>query len=216
MGKCILIGAGGSSSSNIDASKITSGILDAARIPNLSANKITSDTLNADRIPNLNTSKITAGTLGVARGGTGVSTTTEANKVFAYPSAAPSSATAPSFRALVAADIPNLNISKLTAGTLGIARGGTGATTFTANAVLTGNTTSALKTVATASGAFYATAANGAAKFGTLPVAQGGTGSTASPTKGGIIYASSTTAYASTAAGTAGQLLVSNGANAPT
>lgn len=66
----------------------------------------------------------------------------------------------------------------ITSGTLGVARGGTGKATHTSNAVLTGNGTSAVKNVATASGAFYATSANGAAKFGTLPVAQGGTGAT--------------------------------------
>lgn len=36
----------------------------------------------------------------------------------------------------------------------------------------------ALLSTPTANGAFYATAANGAAKFGTLPIAQGGTGAT--------------------------------------
>lgn len=59
-----------------------------------------------------------------------------------------------------------------------VALGGTGKTSHTANAVLTGNGTNAVNNVATANGAFYATGANGAAKFGTLPVAQGGTGST--------------------------------------
>lgn len=58
------------------------------------------------------------------------------------------------------------------------AEGGTGRATLTANAILAGNTTSAVKQIATASGALYATAANGAAKFGTLPIAQGGTGAT--------------------------------------
>lgn len=66
----------------------------------------------------------------------------------------------------------------ITSGTLSVARGGTGAGTFTTNAVLCGNTTSAIKAVATANGAAYATAANGALTFGTLPVAQGGTGQT--------------------------------------
>ena len=66
----------------------------------------------------------------------------------------------------------------LTSGTLGVSRGGTGKATHTANAVLTGNGTSAVSNVATASGAFFATAANGAPKFGTLPLAQGGTGAT--------------------------------------
>lgn len=59
-----------------------------------------------------------------------------------------------------------------------VALGGTGKTSHTSNAVLTGNGTSAVKNVATANGAFFATSANGAAKFGTLPVAQGGTGAT--------------------------------------
>lgn len=61
---------------------------------------------------------------------------------------------------------------------IGVAQGGTGKSSHTANAVLTGNGASAVKNVATAKGAFYATAANGAAKFGTLPIAEGGTGAT--------------------------------------
>lgn len=67
-------------------------------------------------------------------------------------------------------------------GTLGVANGGTGITTVTnVNSVLIGNSSSAtgaMQTVATASGAFYATAANAKPSFGTLPVAQGGTGQT--------------------------------------
>jgi hypothetical protein len=50
---------------------------------------------------------------------------------------------------------------------------------------------------------------------GTLPVANGGSGSTATPTAGGIGYGTGT-ANAYTAAGTAGQALLSNGASAPT
>lgn len=56
--------------------------------------------------------------------------------------------------------------------------GGTGKASHTANAVLTGNGEDAVKNVATANGALYAKAANGAPKFGTLPIAQGGTGKT--------------------------------------
>lgn len=77
-----------------------------------------------------------------------------------------------------AASSHNHSASNITSGTLGVARGGTGKTTHTSNAVLTGNGTSAVNNVATANGALYATAANGAAKFGTLPIAQGGTGAT--------------------------------------
>jgi hypothetical protein len=50
---------------------------------------------------------------------------------------------------------------------------------------------------------------------GTLPIANGGTNSTATPTAGGATYGTGT-AYAITAAGTAGQVLTSNGASAPT
>ena len=49
---------------------------------------------------------------------------------------------------------------------------------------------------------------------GTLPVANGGTNGTAAPTAGAIAYGTGT-AYAFTAAGTAGQVLLSNGASAP-
>lgn len=47
---------------------------------------------------------------------------------------------------------------------------------MTSNAVITGNGTGAVNMIATADGAAYAEAANGALKFGTLPVKQGGTG----------------------------------------
>lgn len=59
-----------------------------------------------------------------------------------------------------------------------VALGGTGKSSHTSNAVLTGNGTNPVNNVPTANGAFYATTANGAGKFGTLPVAQGGTGGT--------------------------------------
>ena len=59
-----------------------------------------------------------------------------------------------------------------------VAKGGTGKGTLTTNAVLLGNGTTAIKEVASASGAFYATAANAEPQFGTLPIAQGGTNAT--------------------------------------
>jgi hypothetical protein len=49
---------------------------------------------------------------------------------------------------------------------------------------------------------------------GTLPIANGGTNSTATATAGGVGYGTGT-AHAYTAAGTAGQILQSNGASAP-
>jgi hypothetical protein len=79
--------------------------------------------------------------------------------------------------------------SNITSGTLSIARGGTGKTSHTTNAVLTGNSSSAIKNVATKSGAFYATDTNGAPTFGILPIAQGGTGVSSLGTEGAILQA---------------------------
>ena len=78
-----------------------------------SAADITSGTLDAARIPGLAASKITSGTLAIARGGTGIATSTGRNQVFALSSASGTSAAAPGFRALVAADLPTIPAAKL-------------------------------------------------------------------------------------------------------
>ena len=59
-----------------------------------------------------------------------------ANLVFASPSG---SAGSPNFRSLVANDIPNLAVTKLTTGTLAIARGGTGLSASIEDAIMIGN-----------------------------------------------------------------------------
>ena len=51
-------------------------------------------------------------------------------------------------RALIADDIPNLDASKITSGTLSVERGGTGKATFASGEVLVGNGTGAVNTVA--------------------------------------------------------------------
>ncbi len=56
----------------------------------------------------------------------------------------------PTFRALTSNDIPNLNASKITAGTLNVAQGGTGAATLTG--MLKGNGTSPISTVTATAG----------------------------------------------------------------
>ncbi|MBS1902256.1 MAG: hypothetical protein JSS75_00955 [Bacteroidetes bacterium] len=72
---------------------------------------------------------------------TGTLTATLANQggntVFAAP--ADGSTGAPSFRNLVASDIPNLDAAKITTGTLPVNRGGTGVTSLTPYGVLTAN-----------------------------------------------------------------------------
>lgn len=52
---------------NVDAGKMTTGILNVGRIPNLDAAKITSGAFNVARIPSLDTAKITTGVFDVAR-----------------------------------------------------------------------------------------------------------------------------------------------------
>jgi hypothetical protein len=79
--------------------------------------------------------------------------------------------------------------------TIATNRGGTGLTSFTSGGAVYATSTSALTT-------------------GTLPIASGGTNSTATPTAGGATYGTGT-AIAYTAAGTAGQVLVSAGSSAP-
>lgn len=83
------------------------------------------------------------------------------------------------------------------AGTLATTNGGTGLTTFTSGGAVYATSTSALTT-------------------GTLPNTAGGTGQSGAFTQYGVTYASTTTALATTAAGTAGFILTSNGTSPPT
>lgn len=64
-----------------------------------------------------------------------------------------------------------------------LTKGGTGANlTYSANGIIRFSSSgSYFSSTPTASGAFYATSANGSPTFGTLPVAQGGTGLTSNP-----------------------------------
>lgn len=113
-------------------------------------------------------------------------------------------------------------------GTLGTINGGTGLASYVIGDLLFASGTTTLDNLnATATGNALISQGVGAPPTwgkigltthisGTLPIANGGTGSVTTPTQGGVIYASSTTAYASTAAGTSGQVLTSNGTSAPT
>jgi hypothetical protein len=105
------------------------------------------------------------------------------------------------------------SISELVDGTLSVTYGGTGKNKHTNNAVLTGNGNGAVNNVATASGALYATASNGAPKFGTLQIAQGGTGSSNGATGLKNLFAAGATVLSSNqygaelpAAGTKGRI----------
>lgn len=65
-----------------------------------------------------------------------------ANTIFAAPDG---STGVPTFRALLASDIPNLSTDKLTTGTLPVARGGTGGSSF--NGILKGNLSAPMTTL---------------------------------------------------------------------
>ena len=181
--------AGGDLSVNVDDStiEISSDIL---RVKDAG---ITSAKLATSAV-DVSTSTVT-GTLPVAKGGTGATTAAD-NAVFAGP--ATGGPSAPSFRSLVASDIPSHSTDKLTSGTLGVARGGTGVATFTAGIVKSTGGTDALTTASTI--------ALGSEVSGTLPVANGGTGAS-TLTSGGVLLGNGTSAVNATTAGTADQVL---------
>lgn len=143
---------------------------------------------------NVGSNKIT-GVLPSSNGGTGASTAS-ANYVLAGPTTG--SPDAPAFRALVAGDIPSHSTDKLTSGTLGVARGGTGASTFTAGIVKSSGSTNALTTESTISLTSEVS--------GTLPVGNGGTGAT-TLNSNGVLLGNGTSAVSATTAGTADQVL---------
>jgi hypothetical protein len=100
---------------NLDAAKITTGIFDAARVPNLDAAKITSGTFDMTRIPNLDASKITTGTLADARLSSNVATLT-GPQIFTD---------AKTFSGGISGNgsgLTNLNASNIASGTLDTAR----------------------------------------------------------------------------------------------
>jgi hypothetical protein len=113
------------------------------------------------------------------------------------------------------------------AGTLIAVNGGTGFSSYAVGDLLYANTTTTLaKLPDVATGNALISGGVGVAPAwgkigltthvsGVLPIANGGTNGTATPTAGAVAYGTGT-AYAFTAAGTAGQVLTSNGAGVPT
>lgn len=140
------------------------------------------------------------GTLPVAQGGTGLT---------AQPSLQTNLSSTAAATILSASPRPGVT------GTLGVGNGGTGNTSHTANSILTGNGANAIKTVATAKGAFYATGANSAPSFGTLPVAEGGTGN-ASFTANSLIISGTTTTSALTTRAITTSVSSTTGTSIPT
>jgi hypothetical protein len=87
-------------------------------------------------------------------------------------------------------------------------------TTYQGNAITSAYGGTGLTSFGAANYALYSTSSS-LLTAGTLPTAAGGTGGTATPTAGGVPYGTGS-AYAFTSAGTAGQVLTSNGSGAPT
>jgi hypothetical protein len=102
-------------------------------------------------------------------------------------------------------------------GTVAVANGGTGQTTANAalNALLPAQTNNrVLRSDGTNTS--FAQVALTTDITGTLPVANGGTGQATALTQYGVLYGSTTTAMATTAAGTSSQVLHGNASGAPT
>jgi hypothetical protein len=121
----------------------------------------------------------------------------------------------------------NLASSNAVTGTLPVTNGGTGAVSFTSNGILYGNSTSAIQVTGagTANSVLLATAgapiwgaivlSSSASVTGTLGISNGGTNNASlSVTAGQVVYTDGSKLVA-TAAGTAGNVLISAGASAP-
>lgn len=96
-----------------------------------------------------------------------------ANTVLAGPT---SGSAAPTFRSLVAADIPNLNASKINDGTLGIARGGTNISSYAKGNILYASAADTLdKLTIGSSGQVLTVSSSGVPAWATLPTAAANT-----------------------------------------
>jgi len=163
-----------------------------------------------------------AGTLDASSGGTGQSSYTTGDLLYASGSTAISklgvgtngyiltvSGGLPSWQ-----PAPATGVTSFSAGTTGFtpSTGTTGAVTLAGTLATTNGGTGL--TSFTSGGAVYATSTS-ALTTGTLPISSGGTNGAALPTAGTVAYGDGS-AYAFTSVGTAGQVLQSNGSSAPT
>ncbi len=187
------------------------------------ANALEIAALLAADIPNLDTAKITSGTFAVARGGTGLNTIAAGGILYASaldtlsriaPSAAnqvlrSTGANALQIAALVAADIPDLDVAKITTGQFSLSRMPRAAS----GQFLEGNGVGADPIYNALVAADIPNLDAAKITSGTFPVARGGTGLN-TIAAGGILYASALDTLLRIAPSAANQVLRSIGANA--
>jgi len=209
----------------IAATQVTSGTLASARL--------TGSYTGITGVGTLTAGTWNATTVGVAYGGTGLTSYTIGDIVYASGATTLASlADVATGNALISGGVGaapsygKIGLTTHVSGTLPVANGGTNLTSYTIGDLVYASGTTTLASLAdVATGNALISGGVGAAPSygkigltthvsGTLPVANGGTNGTAAPTAGGSAYGTGT-AYAFTAAGTAGQVLVSAGASAP-
>ncbi len=138
---------------------------------NKSAGSVTSVGLSAPADFTVSGSPVTdAGTLRFAW------KTQQPNNVFAGPSAG-STAADPTFRSLVAEDVPNLDTGKITSGVFNVSRGGTGISTYAKGQIVYSDAINSLAALDLGSNGTVLTAnsATGLPEWKAIPASSGGT-----------------------------------------
>lgn len=130
----------GSNLTSLNASNISTGTVNVSRLPtSIPATNISTGVVDNTEFDYLN--GVTSNIQTQLDSKAPVFGSQTANTVYASPNGM---AGTPSFRALVAADVPNLDTSKITTGTLSVTRGGTGKSSYVVGDILYADTTTSI------------------------------------------------------------------------